>query len=142
MNMRNHCLKLFTIFFVISIFQSCIDKTEFEFQKYMKENFPNDVKITEIHSDDKIENEAVKATIHYLKETNEFPNEYYVFLFSKETDSIITISIEHISGYKVYYYWEKERKQMCPIVGNISGKGKTITWDSKIKKIISVGSIQ
>ncbi len=140
--MKNKILFFSSIAFLLSLFYSCIDKSEREFQNYMKENNPNDIKISDFHSLDSMEYEVVNASIKYLKEHNESPSDYYVYLITKKNDTYITINIEHISGYRLIYYWEKERNQLCPVIGNISGKGKTITWDSKNKKIVSVGIVQ
>jgi hypothetical protein len=125
------------------LFNSCLNKSDKEFQKYMKENNEGDIKITEFHSGDPIENEAVISIIKYVEDSlHENPSEYYIYILLHENNHELTINLEHVSAYRIRYYWEIERKQMCPIIGNISGKGKTITWDSKIKKIVSVGTIQ
>jgi len=142
MNMKSQYLVLLAYILLISLLDSCIDKSEKEFQSYMKENYPDDIKISDFHSLDSMEFESVNASKKYLNEHNESPGDYYIYLLTKKNDTIITINIEHISGYRFWYYWEKERKQMCPVIGNISGKGKTFTWDSKNKKIVSVGVVQ
>lgn len=137
--MKNHILISFL--FVILIW-SCEGGEKKAFDDYMKKHHADSYVLTEYPSQNLVEKEAIGAIKQYLFEIEENPSEYYIFYINYKSIDRITFSIEHKSGYELMYYWISERGREIPIVGDISGKGKTITWDIERKEIISVGVIQ
>lgn len=137
--MKKHIL---VPFLIILLTWSCAEKSQKGFNEYMKKHHADDYLLTEYPAQNLIEKEATDAIINYLIETGDKPKEYYIYLLTYKGDNLLTINIEHISGYELMYYWISEKGREIPIVGNISGKGKTITWNIQGKEIISVGVVQ